>query len=172
MSKEEQYGSDIESLIGTLASKIGAERQKARMTLENMGHEAVPSLCDALRKSRAKMVRWESAKALCAMRDPESIPFLVGALEDRDFDVAWLAAEALEKHGQVAWPELLHTLIKRGRDSVMLLEGAHHVLRKQRNESFDEALEVLVEALEFGKSSESVTVAAYKLLEKMGEKAE
>jgi len=148
-----------------LASKVGTERQKARLSLGNEGHAAVPALCDALRKSKAKIVRWEAAKTLGAICDPDSIPFLVEALEDRDFDVAWLAAKALEKQGQAAWPELLRALLKPGRDSVKLLQGAHHVLGKQRSESFDEELKVLIEALEFGKPSESVTGAAYGLLE-------
>jgi len=92
---------------------------------------------------------------------------LVKALEDPESDVAWLAAKALEKFKKAAWPELLRALIDHGSKSELLQHGAHHILRKQKVEGYNDLLEILRTSLEAGAVPESISPAAYNLLERM-----
>ena len=115
----------METLINTLSSHKDKAREGARHTLVAMGKAAVPSLIEALRNKNTLM-RWEAAKALGEIGDPETAPVLVKALEDEEFDVRWLAAEGLIKMNIKALKPLLEALEHRG-DSVLLREGAHHV---------------------------------------------
>jgi len=117
--------SSIETLINTLSSRKDKAREGARHTLVAMGKAAVPALIEALKNKNALM-RWEAAKALEEIGDPETAPVLVKALENDDFDVRWLAAEGLIKMNIKGLKPLLEALELRG-DSVLLREGAHHV---------------------------------------------
>lgn len=151
----------------TLESKDGAAREKARRSLVALGKPAVVPLTRALQNSRLDHVRWEAAKTLGAIGDPGAIPSLVKALEDSDPDVAWLAAEGLRKFKKAAWAPLLRVLLKRGSDSTSLRQGAHHVLRNQKVDGFNDLLVTLSKALESGTLPESATVAAYDMLKRM-----
>ena len=124
-------------------------------------------LSQVLENSKIYKARWEAAKALGQIGDLKSIPTLVKALEDPESDVAWLAAKALEKFRKVAWPELLHALVDHGSQSVLLQQGAHHILRNQKVEGFNDLLDLLRTALESGSVSESIPPAAYEILERM-----
>lgn len=115
----------METLINTLSSRKDKAREGARHTLVAMGKAAVPELIEAL-KSKNALMRWEAAKALEEIGDPETAPVLVKALENDDFDVRWLAAEGLIKMNIKGLKPLLEALELRG-DSVLLREGAHHV---------------------------------------------
>lgn len=157
--------------MDTLASKDGVTRQKARKSLVALGKPAVPSLTQTLQNSGLDHVRWEAVKALGAIGDARAIPSLVKALEDSDPDVAWLAAEALRKFKKVAWPPLLRVLIRSGSDSVLLRQGAHHILRNQKEVGFNGLLATLTEALVFSTVPESTTVAAYEILKRMKAKS-
>jgi hypothetical protein len=147
-------------------------RQKARKSLVAMGKPAVPSLIRALRNSRMDQVGWEAAKALDAIGDARAAPSLVKALEDKDPDVSWLAAEALQNLKKAAWPSLFHKLIRRGAHSALLRQGAHHVLRNQRAKGFNDLLALLLKALEAETVPEMTPVAAYDILERMNARAE
>ena len=171
MSRPIQTEVNLESLIDTLASRDGMARKKGRKSLVAMGKPATPSLIRALRNSKVDQVRWEAAKALGAIGDAKAIPSLVKALEDRDPDVAWLAAEALQKYKKAAWPVLFRTLLKQGAHSDSLRHGVHHVLRNQREEGFDDLLELLLKALEAETVPEMTPVAAYDILERMNARA-
>jgi hypothetical protein len=171
MSKQKRIGTNVESLIDMLANKDGMIRQKARKSLVALGRPAVTSLIQALQTSEADQVRWEATKALGAIGDTTSIPTLVKALEDSDSDVTWLAAEALGKFKKIAWPELLRALIKSKPDSVLLRQGAHHVLRNQKEDGFDELLATLQNALESSTASESTPFAASNILKRMNVKS-
>jgi hypothetical protein len=164
-------GTDLKSLMEMLAGKDSATRQKARNSLVALGKPAVSSLTRVLRNSKSDHVRWEAAKTLGAIGDAGAIPSLVKALEDRDHDVAWLAAEALRDFKMAAWPSLLRGLVKRGSDSVSLRHGAHHVLRNQKEDGFNDLLASLSDALESSTLPESTTVAANDLLKRMKEKS-
>ena len=157
--------------MGVLASKDGAARQKARKSLVALGKLAVSSLTQALQNSEVDHVRWEAVKTLGAIGDSRAIPSLVHALEDSDPDVAWLAAEGLRKFKKAAWSPLLRVLIKRGAGSALLRQGAHHVLRNQREVGFNDLLATLLKALEPGSVPVSTTVASYEILKRMKAKS-
>ena len=167
MSKQKWIGTNIESLMDTLSSKDGATREKARRSLVALGKPAVSPLIQTLRNSSVAHVRWEAVKALGAIGDSRTITVLVKALEDSDPDVAWLAAEGLRKFKRIAWPPLLRALIKGGPDTVVLREGAHRVLRNQRDAEFSELLADLRKALESTTTPNAARVSAYAILERM-----
>ena len=167
MSKQKLIGTNLESLIDLLASKNGATRQKARKTLVALGKPSVPSLTQALQNSKLDHVRWEAAKALGTIGDTRAIPSLVKALEDSNSDVTWLAAEALRKFKKIAWPYLMSALVKSKKDSVLLRQGAHHVLRKQKEDGFNDLLTTLMKTLESNTASESTPFAASNILKRM-----
>jgi HEAT repeat protein len=156
---------NLECLMEMLASRDGMVRQKARESLVALEELAVPSLIETLQNSRSKQVRWEAAKALGAICDIRSIPTLVKALEDKDPDVAWLAAEALKRLGKAAWPPILHALVEHGADSVLLRRGARHVYFQQRGNGFSKLIVKLRKSLGFGAAPESVPLAANELLQ-------
>lgn len=172
MNRQVQTKANLESLIHTLAGKDGLAREKARHSLVRAGEPAVPLLVRALQESPVDQVRWEAAKALGMMRDVRAIPVLVQALEDHDADVAWLAAEALQKFKKAAWPALLHALIQYGAESAALRQGAHHVFRRQRAEEFEDLIAALLKALETETLPEATTTAAHEILERMETQAE
>ncbi len=172
MNDKKLTGANLESWMEMLASKDGMVRQKARKALVALGKPAAPSLAKALQNSALDQVRWEAAKALSEIGDTRSIPALVKALEDSDFDVAWVAAEALIKFKRTAWPALLRALMKakKDADSILLRQGAHHVLRNQRAAGFNDLLKALRDALESNAAPESAPVAAFDLLKQIKEK--
>jgi hypothetical protein len=73
----------------------------------------------------------------------------------------------LGKFKKVAWLQLLRALIKSKPDSVSLRQGAHHVLRKQKEDGFNDLLATLRTALESSTASESTPFAASNLLKRM-----
>lgn len=171
MSPQDPNPGNLSALMAMLAHKDGLIRKKGREGLEALGEAAVAPLCEAMLTAKDRHFRWGAAKALGALRDPRSAPALVDALEDRDSDVAWLAAVALENMGQEAWRPLLQGLIDRGVDSVAMREGAHHVFSKQKAPGFDDLLDVLREALEFGELTEAGGIAASDMLKRLRDKA-
>lgn len=170
MNAEESGLSEIPALMAMLAHKDGLIRKKGREGLEALGRPAVAPLCEALLTAKDHHVRWAAAKALGTLRDPDSAPALVDALEDRNSDVSWLAAVALENLGQEAWRPLLQGLIDRGVESVALREGAHHVFSKQKAPGFDDLLDTIREALEFGELTEAGGIAASEMLKRLRDK--
>ena len=162
-------GKNLEILMKMLASINGVNRVKARKSLVALGKPAVLSLTKALQNSELDQVRWEAAKTLGAICDTSAVPSLVDALEDKDPDVAWLAAEALIKFKMAAWPTLLNMLIKRGSDSVSLRQGAHHIFRNQKENGFNDLLRTLIKTLglESRVVQESTEIAAYNILKRI-----
>lgn len=167
MYEQKQSGIDTQSLINLLESKDGKIRTRARKSLVTIGKQAVAPLSLVLENSKIYKARWEAAKALNEIGDLKSIPTLVKALEDPKSDVAWLAAITLEKFRKAAWPELLRALVDHGSRSVLLRNGAHHILRKQKVNGYNDLLDILRTALESGSVPESISPAAYHMLERM-----
>ena len=167
MFERNQSGISIQSLVNQLENEDVKVRTRARKSLVTIGKQAVPPLCLVLENSKVYKARWEAAKALSEITDLKSIPTMVKALEDPESDVAWLAAKTLEKFRKAAWPELLRALVDRGTDSVLLQHGAHHILRKQKVEGYNDLLDILRTALEKGSVPESISPAAYQLLERI-----
>lgn len=167
MIGKNRTGANLASLMDTLKNEDGATRQGARKSLVALGKPAVSLLNRTLQESKLDHVRWEAVKTLDSIGDARAIPSLVTALEDNDPDVAYSAAEALRKFKKAAWQPLLRALIQRGTDSVLLRQGAHHVLRNQKEPGFTGLLSTLVKTIESGTVPEATSVAAYEILKRM-----
>jgi hypothetical protein len=170
MVRQKPHIENLDSLMGLLESNDYKIRTKSRESLVAIGGPAVSCLSLAMRTSEADQVRWEAAKALVEIKSPKSIPSFLKALEDHNPDVAWLAAEGLEKFGKEAWPKLLLLLIKKGTYSFVLRQGAHHILRNQREVGSDDLMEILLETLVGETGTEGTPLAAYNLLAKIRER--
>lgn len=167
MNEQKQSETGLNSLVNQLENDDDKIQTKARKSLVEIGKQAVSPLSLVLENSKTYKARWEAAKALGEIRDIKSIPSLVIALEDPESDVAWLAARALEKFKKAAWPELMQALVNQGADSELLRHGAHHILRKQKMQGFNDLLNILRTALEQGSVPESISPAAYNILERL-----
>ncbi len=117
----------IEELIKDLYNNNGIIRQKARYELVKMGNPALDYLLE-LQGAEKHLARWESVKAISEIGTKSSIPILINALEDEEFDVRWLAAEGLIEIGRDSVYPLLKAFIS-NKESVHLKEGVHHVLK-------------------------------------------
>ena len=147
IEKYPDYKNEIKELIGQLQSSDGLQRQRARVTLVEIGWQAVPELVKAMADTN-EHVRWEAAKALGDIGDPSSALALVHALEDENQDVRGVASESLICLERAAVLPLLQELTKNF-GSVWLREGAHHVLHILRNNGLLTQPEIEVfEALE------------------------
>ena len=171
MNKQNLAGTDLKSLMDMLANKDGTTREKARKLLVALGKPAVPSLIWVLQNSKLDHLRWEAAKTLGSIDDTRAIPSLVKALEDKDHDVGWLAAVALRKFKKAAWPQLLNALIKSKPDSVLLRQGAHHILQGQKEDGFNKLLTTLSKSLEPSAAPESTAISAFNVLKQLKEKS-
>jgi HEAT repeat protein len=153
----------IDSLIATLASDDGLQRQHARQALVVIGERALTPLKEALADVNSR-ARWEAAKALGEIRDPSAAPALVDALEDTDFGVRWLAAEGLIGLRRAALLPLLKALAERG-EFALLREGAHHVLRTFCEVGLQDKVVQVCKALEGSNPESEVPLAARRALE-------
>ena len=158
----------ISSLIADLSRKDGALRERARQSLVAIGTPAVALLIEALVHPK-ESVRWEVAKALGEIRNPAAAPALVTALEDKVFDVRWLAAEGLIVLGREGLVPLLQALVERI-DAPWLQEGAHHVLHDISRGELREVLRPVLVALQDIESSVEVPFAAKTALNDLMER--
>lgn len=162
---------ETESIIGPLIELLNSTEDKvrgqARKKLVALGNPAVDSLIFTLENSVVVNARWEAAKALGAIGNVKAIPSLVKSLEDREADIAWLSADALKNFRKAAWPKLFSALASRGTESVKLRNAAHNVLWKQREDGYNEMLNILRKALEPGSIPKNTAEAANNLIEKM-----
>ncbi|MGH7602153.1 MAG: HEAT repeat domain-containing protein, partial [bacterium] len=108
-STDPQTGEKIIKLLAALSSKVGMDRQRARLALVKIGQLSVPFLLEALTDANDQ-VRWEAAKALGSIKDPAAAPALVNALLDECTEVRWLAAEGLIALQRAALAPLLQAL--------------------------------------------------------------
>jgi HEAT repeat protein len=155
----------INLLVAKLSGKDGLQRERARKSLVDIGSPAVPPLIESL-GTRNKQVRWEAAKALAAIADPAAAGALVKALEDKEFDVRWIAAEGLINIGREGIEPLLRTLIERS-DSPWLRQGAHHVLHDLAVGDLEEMLKPIVDALQDVESAMETPIAAKAILDRL-----
>jgi hypothetical protein len=159
---------DITSLIDELTCDNIIRCQKARRSLVALGHESVPALIEALGSGKP-WVRWEAAKALSQIGDPAATDVLIKTLEDKNFDLRWLAAEGLIAIGKKAILPLLKALIHDPK-SVWLYEGAHHIFNDIDRGDWDEILKPVISALEDVQPSLQVPFAARKVLDSIDER--
>ena len=83
--------------------------------------------CYKLSVSENVLIRMEAVKIIELIADRRSIPEFIRLLDDPEFDIRWIAAEGLIKIGRRS----IRPLVKAVRDnenSIILNEGAHHVL--------------------------------------------
>jgi HEAT repeat protein len=160
----------INSLIAALDSHGGAARHQARIALVEIGGPAVASLIEALTDPNDD-VRWEAAKALGQIGDPEAAPALVNALEDENSGVRWLAAEGLIALGREGLVPLLRALEKRS-DSGWLRQGAHHVLHDLAGKGLSDLVSPVLAAMEDVEPTVEVPWAALNALEALEEAAD
>src|SRR5664279_4478982 len=160
--------SRISSLVADLASPDPVVRTKARESLVAIGKLTVPSLIRLL-SHRKQRVRWEAAKALCSIADPLAASALVNAMDDRDGDVRWLAAEGVVALGRDGLKPLLAALLERAKSSCMC-EGAHHICHTLvKRKKLGPILRPLLAALRESEPEVAVPSAAYAALSKLQE---
>jgi len=161
----------IKNLIAMLGEKDGLKRRETRFELEKIGRIATPYLIEALHNTD-HTVRWEAAKALGTVKDPEAGPALVEALMDESFEVQWLAAEALIALKEQAIVPILRALVS-NYESEYIRQGAHHVLHALERENLldDYSLDALDEVRDIG-PKEPYPLKAKRALDKLtaGEK--
>ena len=160
----------INDLITRLGNSDGFVREKARLTLIDIGEDAVPLLSDAL-VSKREQLRWEAAKALVNIADPVSVPALIKVLRDEVFDIRWLAAKALIAIGRDSIEPLLQAIIDESNDS-FLQEGAHHIIAYllpslSKSHGLVEILKPVKDALDSSAPRSAGPAAAHKALEQM-----
>lgn len=115
-------------LVSALMSTAADVRMRARRAMVRLGKPALSPLVRLL-SDRRKYVRWDAAKCLAEIADPEAAPALVCALEDKDSGVRWVAAEGLIAMGDASLKATLEAIVERP-DSLWLREGVHHVLHE------------------------------------------
>jgi HEAT repeat protein len=154
----------IEELIKTFYDKDGIKRKKARYELVKIGKPAIKYLTPILNDPKMH-IRWEAIKTLSQIAAPESIPILIKALENDDFDVRWLAAEGLIEIGKESIKPLLKSLTH-NEDSNFLLEGTHHVLKGLEFKKVFKDDDGLIKKLENYNLHPGIALAAKELLSK------
>ncbi|MEJ2738319.1 MAG: HEAT repeat domain-containing protein [Dehalococcoidia bacterium] len=155
---------NIESLINDFTCDDVIKCQTARRNLVDMGSDAVNVLVKEL-SNKKHWVRWEAAKALGQIGDKNAVKALVDALEDNEFDVRWLAAEALVSIGKDSLEPLLAALVDHGGESLILRQGAHHILHDMDRGDLDEIVQPVMAAVEDTAPSIEVPLVAKRALD-------
>lgn len=128
------FPDNLTSLIKeSLGSKNSVKKLAARSKLVRMGKTIIPKLHRLLNSENA-LLRMEAAKIVELIADTRSIPFLINLLNDKEFEIRWIAAEGLIKIGRRAILPLLKS-IRDGKSTFILNKGAHHVLLSLLNEN-------------------------------------
>ena len=156
---------EIDGLLTALRGRDAAARIRARKRLVEIGKPAVPELI-ALLADHKQLMRWEAAKTLAEIADPEAAPALIQALEDPDQDVRWVAGVAVITLGDDGLRPLLSALTKRS-DSIYLFRSAHHVIAGFKSSGRSPELQRLLEALRSDEPGVMVPPAAREALERL-----
>lgn len=122
----------VQLIKASLDTKNVAKKLTSRKTLVRLGKTILPQMYKLL-KSEELPIRMEAAKITELVGNRSSVPVLIDLLEDTEFDVRWIAAEGLIKIGRRSIRPLLQA-VRDGKNSVLLNEGAHHVLNSLLNE--------------------------------------
>ena len=158
----------IPSLAADLASLspvVGGRHERHWLPLESSPClHSFNSFCIESRTCDGKQPR-----RLCGIADPLAASALVNALDDRDGDVRWLAAEGLAALGREGLQPLLAALLQRA-ESCWFCEGAHHVchtLVKRRK--LAPILRPVLAALKESEPGVAAPPAAYTALSRLRE---
>lgn len=158
----------IDSLIADLHNDDGLIRQRARLGLIDIGHEAVPALINVVQQDKGP-ARWEAIEALSRLSAPDAVPALIEALMDGDTGHRWAASNALITQDRAALKPLFEALIQgRTFGSAQFREVAHHILHvlRDRHRLLPKEIRVL-EALEGVEPEAKVPWAAEAALEQL-----
>ena len=101
--------STITALVRALEDKDRRVRDEAIMGLSNIGKLSIFALKKAL-QNQNHLVRSAAAEALGKMHAYAAAPNLVEAFKDKDPNVRWAAAKAIERMGTYAFPYLIKSL--------------------------------------------------------------
>ncbi len=123
---KEPSNKSVKQLIIELGNKDGMVRLRARQDLVHKGDSVVDDLIRAFQEMHEPR-HFEAAKALSQIGSAKAIQYLIGAFDDEEFRVRWVAAEGLVAIGAKTIKPLLKILIKRS-DSDWIRDGVHHVL--------------------------------------------
>jgi HEAT repeat protein len=136
-----------------------SNKHNARIALVSMGKNIIPLLHKLLATEYVPL-RLEVAKVVQLIADRRSIPKLIVLLNDKEFDIRWIAAEGLVRIGRRSILPLLKA-IRDGQSSISLNKGAHHVLTSLLNEKEKEDLNSLLLTLDnYHELSETVPTEA------------
>jgi hypothetical protein len=159
-----QTSDPVQELATKLRSKEGIQREQARKALVKIGKPAVPAMIELLSEPD-QHVRWEACKALGSIKDRTSAVPLVHALSDESTEIRWLAAEGLIALGKESVIPLLEAL-KEHFDSVLLRQGAHHVLHSlERQKKLKKETLAVLDTLRGLGPEAPIALAAHRALE-------
>ncbi len=131
---------------GLLDTKNSVKKLAARNTLVKMGKTIIPKMHKLL-DSENGLLRMETAKIVELIADRRSIPIFIGLLDDKEFEIRWIAAEGLIKIGRRSILPLLKS-VRDGKSSYFHNKGAHHVLNSLLKESEKTKLRSLLLSLD------------------------
>jgi HEAT repeat protein len=155
----------IKDNINKLADKDGLVREKARKLLVSLGSPAIDYLSEYETHPK-DVARWEAVKALADINEPIAAPLLVNALDDKNGDVRWLAAEGLSELGEDGLKAVLEALLEEP-DSVYMRRGAHHVLTKMAEHTVKPEIRELLDILDAPDADLKILLQAEPYLEKL-----
>jgi HEAT repeat protein len=158
-----------DQLLKKLSDLISLDHYKvhirAKEALIEEGKAILPVMHKLL-KSDSSLIRKEAIKVVERIAHPTSIAPVIEALEDRESDIRWIAAETLIRIGRKSIKPLLKALVKNG-NSYLLRQGAHHILKKLITDEDTEELKELVKITRHNRQiSEIIPVKAEAILNK------
>jgi hypothetical protein len=158
------FPDNLASLIkGSLDTKNSGKKLSARNTLVKMGKTIIPKMHKLL-ASENTLLRRETAKIVELIADRRSIPVLIRLLDDKEFEIRWIAAEGLIKIGRKSIRPLLKS-VRDGKSSLFQNKGAHQVLESLLYETEKKKLTLLLLVLEnYHELGETAPMEASKAL--------
>ena len=141
------FPGDLGLVIKDSVDEKNYSRQiNAGKTLEKMGKTIIPEMHKLL-NSKNNLLRKRAARVVKLIADKRSIPFLINLLDDKEFDIRWIAAVGLIRIGRRSIVPLLKS-IRDGGSSYFLNQGAHHVFDSLLNEKEKVGMNQLLLCLE------------------------
>lgn len=138
---------NITRLINALIDHNDYQKMNnARVALLKMGKSIIPQL-HKLVCSDNSLLRMEVAKLIQLKADKRSIKVLINLLNDREFDIRWVAAEGLIRIGRKSIVPMLKA-VSAGRSSLIMNKSVHQVLASLLLEEEKNGLQSLMQSLE------------------------
>ena len=137
---------------------------------QNLTAGQLPAMADLLEalESPVRQKREAAVRALGETNLQAAAAALVKAMNDEDFGIAWMAANAMIKFGPIALEPLLEAMVE-GNESVWFRQGAHRVIRAMANTRHLPYLMMVLRALESIEPEVSLPIAAHAALQGLHE---